>query len=234
MMKRVLRWKGMIGLLVLAVLPAMAAEAQRPNLQGTWKLDEDLTARIRARDQQASPEIGFPEGMSGPTGGGLPGGRFPDGDPDGGFPGSGPTNDRRGARLPSGPPEDEKSDPPPSLKALDTLTITQKDGEITIADQEGHVRNLKTDNSKVRDEKAPRGPADLRARWEKDGTLTVKVLPAKGARETESYVISNDRKHLYLTVVIDSDGLKPPLKILRAYQPAPEAPAAEAKTPANP
>jgi hypothetical protein len=57
----------------------------------------------------------------------------------------------------------------------------------------------------------------------------VKVLPTKGARETESYVISNDRKHLYLTVVIDSDGLRPPLKILRAYQPAPEA-----KTPANP
>jgi len=229
-MKRALRWKGMIGLLVLlAALPALAAEAKRPNLQGTWKLDEDLTARIRARDQQTSSEIGFPEGMSGPTGGGLPGDRFPGGGTGEGFPGGGPTNDPRGARIPGGPPDDEKAPPPPSLKSLDTLTITQTDGEITITDQEGHVRNLKTDNSKVRDEKAPRGPAELRASWEKDGTLTVKVRPNKGPRETESYVVSNDRKHLYLTVVIDSDGLRPALKILRAYQPAPEASA-----PANP
>jgi len=41
-----------LGLLALAVaLAAFAAAAQRPNLQGTWKLNEDLTARMREEDR---------------------------------------------------------------------------------------------------------------------------------------------------------------------------------------
>ena len=233
-MKHPIRLKWTLGLLILASLPALAADAQRPSLRGTWKLDEDLTARIRARERDKPPATGW-GGMSGGAGGGRGGGVDGGvGGPPGGGPGwgGGPTVSEGppgGEVFPVGPPpdgsrvgRDEKDGPGPSLTALNTLTIAQTEVEITITDQEGHVRTLKTDGSKVRDEKAPGGPEEVRTSWEKDGTLTVKVRPNKGQKRTETYIVSNDGKHLYLTLTMEGDG-RPAVKVRRAYAPAPAA-----------
>ena len=112
--------------------------------------------------------------------------------------------------------------------ALARLTIAQKDdGQVTVTDDQGRARTLKTDGSKVHDDAAPGGPAQVQATWDKDdGSLLVDVKPDKGSARTESYVVSNDRKHLYLTVTV-SRRFQGSTKIVRAYDLAPEpAPAA--------
>ncbi|HEV7783821.1 MAG TPA: hypothetical protein VGQ28_00710, partial [Thermoanaerobaculia bacterium] len=201
-----------IGLVVLtasAVLLSAAAsdQAQHPNLQGTWKLNEDLTARMRQDDQpQRGP--GGDHGGMGRHGGG--GGRRRGGGTADGQPGS----ESESGEGRQGPPSSV-----PSFAALDVLTITQQGDQLTLADKDGNTRVLKTDNRKVRDEKAPGGPAELRASWDKDGILTVEVKPDKGAKRTESYLVSNDGKHLYVTLVLDRNGRE--MKIRRAYDSAP-------------
>lgn len=214
-------------LMAATVLPALAAE--RPNLQGKWKLNEDLTARMRENDRpQGGPREGFgPPPGGGP--GGQPGGRgprgggFPAGPPPGGPGGQGGPEGGRGQGGPDGPGRPGEGrrpgGPPPHLKALDELTITQKNGEVTITDMEGRTRVLKTDGTKVLEERGPGGPAEVRSNWEKDGTLTVKVEPEEGPKRTETFVVSNDGKHLYITHILEGDGRRPERKIRRAYDP---------------
>lgn len=106
------------------------------------------------------------------------------------------------------------------MEALTELTIAQRNGEVTITDKEGHARLLKTDGTKVLEEKGPGGPAEIRSNWEKDGTLTVKVKSERGPKRTETYVVSNDGKHLYVTTLLEGDGQRPERKFRRAYDPA--------------
>jgi hypothetical protein len=106
------------------------------------------------------------------------------------------------------------------MEALEELTITQTGSEVTITDKEGRTRVLKTDGSKVMEERGPGGPAEVRASWEKDGTLVVKVKPEEGPKRTESFIVSNDGKHLYVTLTLEGDGRRPERKIRRAYDPA--------------
>jgi len=214
---------GLVALTAAAVLLSASAsdrpEPQRPDLHGTWKLNEDLTARMRQDDRPPGGPGGFRGGMGRGGGGGMGRGGGRRG---GGFPG-GPGG------QPNGEPGDRERQggAPPSFATLDELTIAQQGDQVTIADKAGNTRVLKTDNSKVRDEKAPGGPVELRASWDRDGILTVEVKPDKGPKRTESYIVSNDGKHLYVTLTFDRNGRE--MKIRRAYDPAPEekAPAPE-------
>ncbi|HYX23033.1 MAG TPA: hypothetical protein VFC23_02685 [Thermoanaerobaculia bacterium] len=215
-----LEWAiGLVALTAAAVLLSASAsdrpEPQRPNLQGTWALNEDLTARMRQDDPAQGGPGGFRGGMGRRGGGGGGMGRGGGRRGGGGFPGGAPGGDtgQSGDR-------ERRGEAPPSLAALDQLTITQQGDQVTLADKAGNTRVLKTDNRKVRDEKAPGGPVELRASWDKDGFLTVEVKPDKGPKRTESYVVSNDGKHLYVTLILDRNGRE--VKIRRAYDPAPE------------
>jgi hypothetical protein len=210
---RRLEWAiGMMALVAAAVFFSAAASDRppHPNLQGTWTLNEDLTARMRQDDQAQNAPGGGHSGMGRRGGGG--GGRHrntPDATPGGDLGG------------------DAGRQGPPSFAALDVLTITQQGDQVTLADKEGNTRVLKADNHKVRDDKAPGGPVELRAGWDKDGILTVEVKPDKGPKRTESYLVSNDGKHLYITLSLDHNGRE--MKIRRAYDSAPDekAPAAD-------
>jgi hypothetical protein len=226
---RTLEWTlGLLALTMAAIFPASAAgpdPAPSSHLQGTWRLNEDLTARIAQNHPEKPPlQVGGMEGM-----GGL-GGR-PD---EGGFPVGQPGGPRGGL---GGPPQGSPNLPPRDLPkdgsgkdpeaqgtvptALNTLTIAQGNGEVTITDQQGHARVLRTDGSKVRDDKAPGGPAEIQAKWDKDGSLVVRVKPARGRRRTESYIVSNDGKHLYVVLTMEWDGRQPETTIRRAYDPVP-------------
>ncbi len=203
-------WCG--ALLLSAALPARGAEPERPNLQGSWKLNPDLTARL-SKDQpgqEGAPRAGGGKGdRRGPGLGGV--GPIGGGDDHSasGINDLSPARERHEAEIRQ-----------EAIASLDSLTILQQAGQVTITDQAGHARVLKTDGSKIRDQ-GPPGPAQLRARWDQDGSLTVEVKPDKGIRRTESYVVSNDGKHLYLTVTIAGQSGE----ILRAYDPAPAGPA---------
>lgn len=209
-----LEWAiGLVALTAAAVLLSAAASdratPQHPNLQGTWTLNENLTARMR-QDDKAKNEPRGSHGMMGPHGGAgrRRGGGTADGQPSS-DPGAMGESER-----------EERQGPPPSFAALDVLTISQQGDQLTLTDKSGTSRSVKTDNRKVRDEKAPGGPVELRASWDKDGILTVEVKPDKGSRRTESYLVSNDGKHLYVTLSLDRNGRE--MTIRRAYDAAQE------------
>jgi hypothetical protein len=204
-----LEWAvGLVALTTVALLVSAAAndraEPAHPNLQGTWKLNEDLTARMRQDDAAQGAPGGTHGGGMGRHGGGRRRG------------GASPTP----SETPDSDSSTDSSRQPPSFAALDVLTITQQGDQVTVADKDGNARTLKTDNKKIRDEKAPGGPVELRASWDKDGILTVETKPDKGPKRTESYLVSNDGKHLYVTLVVDRNGHD--MKIRRAYDSAPD------------
>jgi hypothetical protein len=213
------------GALSLGVaMPARCAEPRRPSLQGTWKFNSDLTARLsKAQEEQREERDGGGAGdRHGPGGPGLPGGAMSGGAMNGDM----ATDPARWS-----PAKERDARRRRELVAdLDTLTISQQAGQVTLVDATGHARVLRMDGSKVRDQGAL-GPAQLRATWDKDGSLVVDVKPDKGTRHTESYLVSNDGKHLYLTVTISGQlG-----QLLRAYDAAPRGPAPDAQpTPAKP
>ncbi len=203
---------GLVALTASAVLLSAAAgdrAAPHPSLQGTWKLNEDLTARMR-QDDKSQNDLGGPHGSAGRHGGA---GRRRGGGTADGRPSSDP--DAMGESE-----KEERQGPPPSFAALDVLTISQQGDQLTLTDKSGNSRVVKTDDRKSRDEKAPGGPVELRASWDKDGILTVEVKPDKGPKRTESYLVSNDGKHLYVTLSLERNGHD--MKIRRAYDAAQE------------
>jgi hypothetical protein len=209
---RKLAWT--LGLLALAGTATLLRAADKPgtrhpNLAGTWTLNEDLTARMREDDQQSAPRSGggFGGGGMGRRGGGG-GRRGGGGRPPGGTGG------------PGGEPREPGEGQRPIFAALDTLTITQAGNQVTVADKEGHTRVFRADGSKVRDDKAFGGPAEVQASWDQDGGLVVQVKPDKGPKRTESYIVSDDGKHLYIVLTVEGD--RGSRKVRRAYDPAPE------------
>jgi hypothetical protein len=212
--------------ILAAVQPAGAAAPATSDLHGVWKLNPDLTAHL-AKDQPEKPADSARQGgMHG--GGGTDGMQSHGGIPDAGaaFGGnvagssSDHDDDRRKADL---------------ISSLSSLTITQQAGVVTITDAHGHVRALKTDGSKIRDENGPGGAAQLQAKWNQDGDLVVEVKPARGPKHTEYYSVSHDRKHLYVALSLYAGFMGQAPDVVRAYDPSPaaDAPAAGAAPPAT-
>ncbi|HSU80802.1 MAG TPA: hypothetical protein VLR69_00215, partial [Thermoanaerobaculia bacterium] len=126
-----------------------------------------------------------------------------------------------GAEAPRGEQRDSGEGQRPDFAALDTLTITQAGNQVTVTDKEGHARVFRADGGKVRDDKAFGGPAEVQASWDREsGGLVVQVKPDKGPKRTESYIVSDDGKHLYIVLTVEGD--RGSRKIRRAYDPAPE------------
>jgi hypothetical protein len=207
-----------LGLLALAgmatLLRAADKAAPHPSLAGTWTLNEDLTARMRENDQQSAPHGGGFGGGMGRRGGGGGGGRRGGGR----YPGGGSPGD---TERPGGEQRESEEGQRPNFAALDTLTITQSGNQVTVTDKEGHARVFRADGGKVRDDKAFGGPAEVQATWDREsGGLVVQVKPDKGPKRTESYIVSDDGKHLYIVLTVEGD--RGSRKIRRAYDPAPE------------
>jgi hypothetical protein len=216
-----------LGLLALAGIATLLRAAdkaapQHPSLAGTWTLNEDMTARMREDDQQSAPRAnGYGGGMGRRGGGGHRGG--------GPYPGGGAPGG--GTEGPSGDSKGSAEGQRPNFAALDRLTITQSGNQVTITDKEGHSRVFRADGSKVHDDKAFGGPAEVQARWDQEsGGLVVEVKPDKGPKRTESYIASDDGKHLYIVLTVE--GERGSRKIRRAYDPA--VPEEKPAPPANP
>jgi|GEM_PF-1874253 len=207
---------------VLAAATSQAASAAAPpsatsatstsDLHGSWRLNPDLTAHLAKDQPERTTDSARQGGQHG--GGGTDGMQSPGGIPDAGAAFGGSVSgsdvdhgdDRRKAEL---------------ISSLASLTISQQAGEVTITDTHGHVRVLKTDGSKVRDESGPGGPAQLTAKWNQDGDLVVEVKPARGPKHTEAYSVSHDRKHLYVALTLYAGFMGQAPDVVRAYDPSP-------------
>jgi hypothetical protein len=193
---------------------AGAAGAPRQDLHGTWRLNDDLTARMMENERQSNPSArGGPTSVTrrgkGPEGPGGPG-HF------GGF-------EDDGIERPD--------HPAPTFAGLNEVKIEQSADKVVLTDSTGRQRTYWTDNRKATDPQAPGGPAEVRAKWDDDGSLVVQITP-KGnePRRTETWLVSNDRKLLYLTVEVEGNR-RAGGKIQRAYSAAGAAPAGEPKKP---
>jgi hypothetical protein len=200
-----------------APIAAGAAVAPRQDLHGTWRLNDDLTARMMENERQSNPsERGGPTTVTrrgkGPEGPGVPG-HF------GGF-------EDDGIERPD--------HPAPSFAGLNEVKIEQSADKVVLTDSAGRQRTYWTDNRKSTDPQSPHGPAEVRAKWDDDGSLVVTITP-KGnePRRTETWLVSNDRKLLYLTVEMEGNR-RAGSKIQRAYNAVAEAPAGEPKKEAAP
>ena len=192
-----------VAALLASPLAAGAAGAPHQDLHGTWRLNDDLTARMMENQRQSSPaERGGPTTVTrrgkGPEGPGGPG-HF------GGFEDDGIERPDR---------------PAPSFAGLNEVKIEQSADKVVLTDSTGRQRTFWTDNRKSTDPQAPGGPAEVRAKWDDDGSLVVTITP-KGnePRRTETWLVSNDRKLLYLTVEIEGNR-RAGGKIQRAYNAA--------------
>ena len=201
----------------LAPFAEAAAAAPHQDLHGTWRLNDDLTARMMENERQSNPsERGGPTTVTrrgkGPEGPGGPG-HF------GGF-------EDDGIERPD--------HPAPSFAGLTEVKIEQSADKVVLTDSAGRQRTYWTDNRKSTDPQSPHGPAEVRAKWDDDGSLVVTITP-KGnePRRTETWLVSNDRKLLYLTVEMEGNR-RAGSKIQRAYNAVAPAPAGEPKKEAAP
>jgi hypothetical protein len=209
----------MTALLASPLAPPAAAAAVAPHqdLHGTWRLNDDLTARMMENERQSNPsERGGPTTVTrrgkGPEGPGGPG-HF------GGF-------EDDGIERPD--------HPAPSFAGLNEVKIEQSADKVVLTDSAGRQRTYWTDNRKSTDPQSPHGPAEVRAKWDDDGSLVVTITP-KGnePRRTETWLVSNDRKLLYLTVEMEGNR-RAGSKIQRAYNAVAATPAGEPKKEATP
>jgi hypothetical protein len=220
--------------LLSLALPQAGAETPAPpspppHLQGSWLFDPDLSAKVM-KDLPAEEQSSGGGRGGGRRGGGGGGGGMGSGS-HGGSGGNAQGWDASSGGASSGKEEGGASRKA-VLAALDNLTIAQTADQITITTKDGHARVLKPDGAKRNDETAPGGPTQLKAAWDKDGALVVEVKPDKVARRTESYVVSDDGKHLYLTVSFSGGFMARDTKIIRAYDAvATPAPAEASPTP---
>jgi hypothetical protein len=174
-------------------VPGLAADSGKPNLAGAWQLNSDLTDRLMQK-QTGEPSAGAgKEGGHGHHQSGID------------ALGGGPQGDA--GVVPKAPAASAREHSERSQKELgtafalrDRFTIAQEGDQLVLSDGQGGSMTVRADGKKVRAPQAPGGPLDVRASWEKDGTLRMEIKPDKGPKRTESYVVSNDHKHLYVTI----------------------------------
>jgi hypothetical protein len=209
-----------------AALPARGVEppkaSPQQNLQGTWELNPELTAQLKKEESRPAPSS---SGDSGIGGGGRHGG--------GGGGGFGRGGRGGGGGRSQGSSAGRESKDDDLVESTARLVIAQREGQVTFTDPGGQARILKVGGDKIRDENAPGGPARLQAKWDQDGSLLVEVDPDKGPHRSESYLVSNDHKHLYVTTTVSRrfSGSK---EVVRAYDLVPEPAAPPAPAPAAP
>ncbi len=197
------RWAAAAGRRLLAALamalglawahpaPCRAADAGSPNLAGAWQLNPELTERLMQKQSGGTAgEGGGKESGHGKHQGGM--------DAFGGGPqGEGGMGVPRPAGAPHEPDHHELGI---TFALRDRFTIAQEGNQIVLSDGQGGAVTVRTDGRRVHAASMPGGPAEVRASWERDGTLKLEVRPDRGPKRTESYVVSNDRKHLYVTI----------------------------------
>lgn len=179
---------------------------QLADLTGSWQLNEELSQDLRAgRPGEGRGRMGGsrPPG-GGPRGGGGGGGRS--GPPPGGGSGSGEEFRR--------PPI-----PPNQIVAMaggsTSLHIQAEGPQLTFTYGGDNRLLLFTDGRKIRKEQEGGEEIVQRTRW-RDEHLEIETS-AGGAKITELWVLTNDRKRIFATVEVDIPGPMPKRSFRRVW-----------------
>ncbi len=175
------------GVVAVAFATASLSAQARPDFSGAWTLNQELTARARAQQVDAEPNLGrrIPIGGSGPIGGGR-----------------GPT-DVNGGGGRRNPEEMAKAREGVRLASLvpETVAIARDGSSIVVTDAAGVKSRLTPGKS----EKSELGAltVDAKARW--DGTtLVVERKFEGGVKATDRYALSADPRRLTIVSKVEN------------------------------
>jgi hypothetical protein len=179
-------------------------EAQQPrdklNLSGAWNLNRDESDDPRKKMQEGrgssrSGTGGGPYGGGRRRGGGFP---FP-----GGMGGGGPYGGRRGGSGSEGEQGGEdRGKMQGLLNPANSLTITQKDAQIDLTDDQSRQRVLYTDGRKLQKSKDDKYQ-EMAAHWEGSRLISEEKGP-RGGKLIRSFELASDGKQLYETLHLES------------------------------
>ena len=203
-----------LGTVASLAVPALQADEQaKPSaavdFSGVWRLNKELSddeeaktrAAVATTAAQPPADSGSPGGAEGQGGEGRRGGR---GGGMGGRTGRGSSvetvdeSDPRGGKRTAGPP--------------DTMTVTQADSEIVVAETPGQTRNLYPDGKAYRTDE---GASQIRTSW-KDGKLVVEKKNVHGWRLVETWELAPDRSRVVIHLLFEG-GSRPKLALTRVY-----------------
>jgi hypothetical protein len=173
------------------------APAAQVDLSGHWRFNPDKSEDARQKMHEAMQGRGGRGGF--PGGGGRGRVRFPGA---GGRTGGDP---REGMRA--------MMEAPPSLQ------VTQTPSEITVLEEDGRLRALHPDGKGY---KAEGGASEVKTRWE-GAKLVVESRDERGARVTETFSTSADRKQLEVILKLEPARL-PAITVRRVYDSAEKTP----------
>jgi hypothetical protein len=186
----------------------------RPDLSGTWRLNEDLSEDPRTKMQEAGGRgggMGRGGGGGGEGGGGF-GGRGGMGG-GGGRGGTGGGGGRRGGGDSGERSGDGAMHLSETLAAQKVLTISHKDPELVIRDLNGRSRTFFTDARKVEEERSE-GTAKIQTKW-KDRSIVV-VTKLSDREITDTYERAADGARLFVTTKME--GGRAPFSFRRVYE----------------
>ncbi len=218
-----------------ALLPISSPRAgtdAHPDLSGAWLLNEHFSddieaklqvARARRRARRGSGSRGGlgggGMGSGGSGGGGMGRGGSGGGGMGRGGTGGGGSGDRppMGGRGPGDrDPEEMRARMQRLVQGFDLLIINYEEPMLSILYADDRRRAFRTDG-KNQSRKTVDGNVVTRARWKKDGLLTVDNSTSRGRESTETYELITETDQLRLiTRMYQAPGM-PPLELVRVY-----------------
>ena len=194
------------------ISPPRAGTDSHPDLSGTWLLNEEFSDDIEAKLQEARRQrrSRSAPGSRGGMGRGGMGGRGSGSGPSGGMP-------PMGERRPGGrDPEEMRRRMQQLVQGLEILLINYEDPMLSIRFADGRQRAFRTDGKK-QSRKTADGAVVTRAKWKKDGLLTVFTSTPWGRETTETYELITETDQLRLITEIHQASGMPPLELVRVY-----------------
>lgn len=96
------------------------------------------------------------------------------------------------------------------------LRIEQTEQQISITDDTGRTQTLYPDGKKHRGQESGGGPTAFKSRWDGERLVAEGKMGHSG-KLTQTYELSPDGKHLYVTSRLDNSHLTTPLTIRRVF-----------------
>ena len=166
---------------------------KKESLSGSWKLNREESDDPRKKMQEARGGNGGgggrgPSGGGRPTGGGIP---FP-------FPGGGSRRGPYGGAgggAGGGPGEGDRQQMQELFTPANSLTITQKDGEVDLTDDQNRKRAFYTDGRKVQKSKDD-SYREVAAHWEGNRLVSEDKGP-RGGTLRRSFEVAPGGEQLY-------------------------------------
>jgi hypothetical protein len=99
------------------------------------------------------------------------------------------------------------------MTAPESIAITQKPGQVTFTDADGHLRHYATDG-KTEKHQLNAGVVETRTRWNA-GELVIETSPTQGVTLVESYTVDPATRQLIVTLQSGNPGAQGSMRPVR-------------------